>query len=215
MSLTATQIISLSAVFVGILMVLESFIIVSSKGVDVNGELPFMVFGTLFAAGMPVVLQILGPWGKSWYWYIFIAFLVISGFMSYLRGRGFLIRIFQGNLKNALNGLERALKQAGLTYQKESKETKQGTDIHFVISDGKYPIIVSEKPDSLLAEAYIEVSAPEALWNKELQHELMVFVNLSRRNRKSSDVMKGFRKKIIVGVLTVFLGAYLFGLAKL
>lgn len=215
MSLTVSQIISLAIVFVGILMVVESFLIVGGKGVDVNGELPFMFFGTVLACATPVLLQFLGPWSKSWYWYIFIAFLIFSGFMSYIRSRGFTIRIFEGKLKAAVSGVEKALKQMNAEYVKETKETPQGVVTQFKIGDSKYPIEVTEKPESYIMESYIEIVAPEALWNADLKHELMVLVNLSRMNRQTGSILKGLRKKIIVGVLTVFFGAYLFGTLKL
>lgn len=215
MSLTVSQIISLSVVFVGILMVVESFLIVGGKGVDVNGELPFMFFGTMLACATPILLQFLGPWSKSWYWYIFIGFLLFSGFMSYIRSRGFMIRIFEGNLKSAISGVEKALKQSNAQYVKEIKETSQGTVTQFKIGDSKYPIEIRQNEESYIMEPYIEIIAPEALWNADLKHELMIFVNNSRRNRTTGSILKGLRKKIIVGVLTVFLGAYLFGTLKL
>lgn len=215
MSLTVAQIISLATVFVGILMVVESFLIVGGKGVDVNGELPFMFFGTLLACATPVLLQFLGPWSKGWYWYIFIGFLIFSGFMSYIRSRGFMIRIFEGSLKPAIAGVEKALKQINAQYTKETKETSQGTVTKYKIGDSKYPIEIRENAESYITEPFIEIVAPEALWNADLKHELMIFVNNSRRNRTTGSILKGLRKKIIVGVMTVFLGAYLFGTLKL
>lgn len=212
MSLSASQIISLSVIFVGLLMVLEAFIIVNGKGIDVNGELPFMAFGTIFAAGMPAVIGLIGPWNKSWYWYIFIAFLIFSGFMSYIRQKGFSIRMYNFPLKNALSGIEKALKQAKATYEKEVQETRDGPMTKYIIGSGKYPIQVSEKKQTPLNDAHIEVSAPEALWNKELQHELMVFVNLSRKNMTKASAMNGNRPRLVIGVLMVFLGTYLFNL---
>ncbi len=214
MSLTASQIISLSVIFVGLLMVLESFIIVNSRGIDVNGELPFMAFGTLFAAGMPVFLGLLGPWNKGWYWYIFIAFLVMSGFTAYIRNRGFSIRMFNFPLKTALLGLEKALKHAKTEYKKEVKEMRDGPVTEYTIGDGKYPVVVTEKKQSPLLDAHIEITAPEALWNKDLQHELMVFVNISRKNLTKSSALNGIRPRLVIGVLMVFLGTYLFNMAE-
>lgn len=214
MSLSASQLISISVIFVGLLMVLESFIIISSRGVDVNGELPFMAFGSIFVAGMPAVLNLLGPWNKSWYWYIFLAFLVLSGFTAYIRNRGFAIRMFNSNLKTALNGVEKALKQTKADFQKETKETREGHMVSYTIGDAKYPIIITEKKQTAMSDAHIEITAPEALWNKDLQHELMVFVNLSRKNKTRSSAVNGIRPRLVVGVLMVFLGTYLFNMAN-
>jgi len=213
-SLSASQIISLSVIFVGLLMVLESFIIVNSKGIDVNGELPFMTFGSLFAAGMPAILGLLGPWNKSWYWYIFISFLVLSGFTAYIRNRGFSIRMFNFPLKAALSGLEKALKNAKAEYKKEIKEMRDGPVTQYTIGDGKYPIVVAEKKQSPLLDAHIEIMAPEALWNKKLQHELLAFVNTSRRNLTKSSALNGIRPRLVIGVLMVFLGTYLFNMSN-
>lgn len=213
MSLSASQVISLSVIFVGLLMVLESFIIVNGKGIDVNGELPFMAFGTLFAAGMPAVLNLLGPWNKSWYWYIFIAFLVMSGFTAYIRNRGFAIRMFNYPLKTALSGIEKALRHAHTEYKKDIQETRDGPVTQYTIGDGKYPILISEKKQAPLTDAHVEIMAPEALWNKDLQHELMTFVNLSRKNLTKSSALNGIRPRLVLGVLLVFLGTYLFNMA--
>lgn len=214
MALSASQVISLSVIFVGLLMVLESFIIINGKGVDVNGELPFMAFGTLFAAAMPAVLNLLGPWSKSWYWYIFIGFLLMSGFTAYIRNRGFAVRLFHGALKPTLSGLEKALKTAKTEFSKETQETGDGIITKYIIGDGKYPIQVTEKKQTPLTDAHIEITAPEALWNKDLQHELMTFVNLSRKNRTKSSAVNGIRPRLVLGVLMVFLGTYLFQMAK-
>lgn len=214
MSLSASQIISLSVICVGLLMVLESFIIVNSKGIDVNGELPFMAFGTLFAAGMPAVLNLLGPWNKSWYWYIFIALLIFSGFTAYIRSRGFSIRMFNFPLKAALTGIEKALKLAHAEYKKEVKEMRDGPVTEYTIGNGKYPIVVTEKKQSPLLDPHIEIMAPEALWNKDLQHELMAFINTSRRNLKKSGAINGIRPRLVIGVLMVFLGTYLFNMSN-
>lgn len=194
-------------------MVLESFIIVNSKGIDVNGELPFMAFGTLFAAGMPAVLNLLGPWSKSWYWYIFIAFLIMSGFTAYIRSRGFSIRMFNCTLKIAVSGVEKALKNIQTEFKKETLETREGLITRYTIGDAKYPINILEKKQTALADPHVEITAPEALWNKDLQHELMIFVNLSRRNRTKASTLNGIRPRLVIGVLMVFLGTYLFNLA--
>lgn len=196
-------------------MVLESFIIINGKGIDVNGELPFMAFGTLFVAGMPPLLGLLGAWEKNWYWYILIAFMIMSGFTAYIRSRGFAVRMFNYPLKFALQGVEKALKQAKAEFQKDVQESREGPITRYIIGDGKYPLLVFEKKRTPLNAAHVEITAPEALWNKELQHELMVFVNLSRKNLVRPNAMKGTRPRLIVGMVMVLLGIYLFTTAKI
>ncbi len=212
MSFTVFQIISLAVVLVGVLIILESFIIVGGKGVDINGELPFMAFGTLFAAGMPVALQLLGAWGKSWYWYIFIGFLMMSGFTAYIRSRGYTIRLFKASMKSAITGVDFALKQNKITYQKESKELKEGTVTKYTIGDGKYPIFVTDKKRDALIEAHIEIVAPEALWNKDLQYQLKFLVDHSRKDRTATETLKSVLPRILFAMTLIFLGMYLFGM---
>lgn len=212
MTLSTTHLISISVAFVGLLMVLESFIIINSRGVDVNGELPFMVFGTTFAAGMPAIVGIIGPWSKSWYWYLFIGFLIVSGFMSYIRSRGFTIRVFNGNVKTVQGGVEKILKQQYPKYQKESAQATDGQIVKYTLPDGKYPVQINEKKQGLMNDAYVEIVASEALWNKAFQLELLAFVNQARKRRTTGSVLKGVRPRLIVGVLTVFLGVFLYNM---
>lgn len=208
MSLSASLSISLSVVAVGLLMVLESFVIVRSKGVDVNGELPFVAFGTLFCAGLPAVLNLIGPWNKSWYWYLFIAFIIFSGFLSYIRSRGFTIRIFSGQMKNTVIGVEKALKQSGVTYEKTA--SNDGKIATYSLGNPKFPVVVTEKPQSALNEAHIEIVASEALWNKELHAHLMSLVANARKGHTTGKTLKKINVRLFVGVATVFLGAYLY-----
>jgi Ca2+/Na+ antiporter len=205
-SLSAFQVISIAVVIVGLLMLLESIVIIGGKGIDINGELPFMAFGTLFAAGMPVILNLLGPWEKSWYWYIFVGFLMFSGFTAYIRSRGYTIRLFNIPIKTAIGGLEKALKQNGTAYEKESKVINQENVTKYTIGNGKYPIWVTEKKSSLMLDPHIEIIATEALWNKDLQVHMAAFVMTTRSGRPATNFMKSVFKRLSVGGLTLLLG---------
>lgn len=210
MSLTVFQIVGVSVIIVGLLMVLEAFIIVNSKGVDVNGELPFMVFGTLFCTVAPALFGIIGSWGDRWYWYLFIAFLVFGGFMSYIRSRGFTIRFYKGTLKASQSAVERALRKAGLTFEVTAPAKDGPAEVHYKLGDSKYEILVSEKAQSAFNEEHIEIVASEALWNQDLRRGLMEFVSQNRRARTTGSALKHVHTRLIVGVLTVFFGTYLF-----
>lgn len=209
MSLSIFQIISTAVVIVGLLMLLESIVIIGGKGIDINGELPFMAFGTIFAAGMPVFLNLLGPWEKSWYWYIFIGFLMFSGFTAYIRSRGYTVRLFNIPLKTAIGGLEKALKQNGTTYEKETKVVQQESITKYTIGNGKYPILVTEKKNTLTLDPHIEIIATEALWNKDLQIHIAAFVMTTRSGRAATNFMKSVLKRLSVGGLTLLLGVCL------
>jgi len=209
-SLTIFQIISLSVIMVGLLLILESIVIVGGKGIDINGELPFMAFGTLFAAGMPVALNLLGTWEKSWYWYIFVAFLMLSGFTAYIRSRGYTIRVFGGNMRSVSGGVEKVLKQSQTAFQKEIKTIQGGVVSQYTIGEGKYPIHVTERKTSGLSDAHVEIVAPEALWNKELQIHLTSFVGASRSGKDASIALKSTFRRLFVGIATVFMGGYLY-----
>lgn len=206
MSFTVFQIISIAVVIVGLLMILESVVIIGGKGIDINGELPFMAFGTLFAASMPVFLNLLGSWEKSWYWYIFIGFLMFSGFTAYIRSRGYTVRFFNIPSKTAIAGLEKALKQLQTEYQKESKVINDETVTKYTLGSGKYPILVTEKKNTLLLDPHIEIIATEALWNKDLQIHLSAFVMTTRSGRAATNFMKSVLKRLSVGGLTLLLG---------
>lgn len=210
MSAFVFQVVGVSVIIVGLLMVLEAFIIVNSKGLDVNGELPFMVFGTLFCATAPALFGIIGPWREQWYWYLFIAFLILSGFMSYIRSRGFTIRFYSGTLKAAQQGVERALKKAGLSWEPVAPSSPDQRMLKYRLGDSKYEIIITEKPQGPLTEEHIEIVASEALWNADLRLSLQDFVAQNRKNRTTGTALKYVRTRLIIGVLTVFFGTYLF-----
>lgn len=211
MTLSAFQVISISVIIVGLLLVLESVVIIGGKGIDINGELPFMAFGSLFVGGMPAYLGLLGTWDKSWYWYILIGFLTFSGFTAYVRSRGYTIRLFDTKLQSVVGGLEKSFKQNRTTYQKTEKALQSGTEVQYVFGEGKYPLFVTEKKPSPLLEAHIEIIGTEALWNKDLQLQLSLFVNSRRFNSPATNMMRLVLRRTLVGVLTILLGVYLLG----
>lgn len=209
MFFTATQFISLSVVAVGVLMVLEAIVLIGGKGIDVNGELPFMAFGTLFIAAMPYFLNLLGPWEKSWYWYIFIGFLAITGFTAYIRSRGYTIRIIDGHPKSVYTGIENALKAEYNAFTKEDKSLPEGLVTKYTIEGGKYPIFVTIKKRTAFFDKHIEIVAPEALWNKELQIRLTAFAVTSRSGRTTQQSVKSVLPRFSLGGLLIFLGIFL------
>ncbi len=169
-----------------------------------------MVFGTLFCASAPALFGIIGPWREQWYWYLFIAFLILSGFMSYIRSRGFTIRFYSGTLKAAQQGVERSLKKVGLRYESVSPAGPDQHMLKYRLDDSKYEVVITEKAQSPLNEEHIEIVAPEALWNAELRLSLLEFAAQNRKNRTTGAALKYVRTRLIVGVLTVFFGTYLF-----